>query len=79
MNFSLLTKQGLGLATFGLWLAPWGVPLGAIGAWLVYPALTEDFKGTVGLPQEANPIADISTKPKMSFQVNEIGGIPEAK
>ena len=79
MNFSLLAKQGLGLANFGLKLAPWAVPLGAIGAWLVYPALTEDFKGAVGLPQEANPIADMSSKPKIAFKTGEIGGIPEVK
>jgi hypothetical protein len=33
----------------GLRLAPWGVPLGGIGGWMVYPAFTTEFKQTLGL------------------------------
>ena len=79
MNIPLLTKQGLGLATFGLRLAPWAVPLGAIGGWLVYPALTEDFKGQVGLPKEADPVAEVNATSMISFKREEIGGIPVKK
>jgi len=30
-------------------VAPWAAPLGLIGAWAVYPGLTEEFKKQIGL------------------------------
>ena len=79
MNVSLLAKQGLGWAQFGLKLAPWGVTFGMLGGWLVYPTLTEDFKGSIGLPVAQDPTAEIANKPNKKFKLTEISGIPEAE
>lgn len=34
----------------GARLVPWAVPLAGIAGWMVYPALTLEFKQTLGLP-----------------------------
>jgi len=33
-------------------MAPWGLPALLGGTWLIYPALTEEFKKDCGLPNE---------------------------
>jgi len=33
----------------GLRLTPWVLPLGGIGGWMVWPALTTEFKQVLGL------------------------------
>ena len=80
MNISLLAKQGASWAQFGIKLAPWGVTLGMLGGWLVYPTLTEYFKGSIGLPVERDPANEVATQSgNVKFKINEIGGIPEGK
>ena len=45
--------------SFGLKLTPWGVPLGLVAGWMVYPALPPEFKQFLGLPWgEAAPLEE---------------------
>ena len=79
MNASLLAKQGLGWAQFGLKLAPWGVTFGMLGGWLIYPTLTEDFKESVGIPVTKDPTVEAAHEVNIQFEVKEIGAIPTLK
>eukprot|EP00636_Phaeomonas_parva_P019346 CAMPEP_0118868442 /NCGR_PEP_ID=MMETSP1163-20130328/11923_1 /TAXON_ID=124430 /ORGANISM="Phaeomonas parva, Strain CCMP2877" /LENGTH=60 /DNA_ID=CAMNT_0006803119 /DNA_START=116 /DNA_END=298 /DNA_ORIENTATION=- len=44
-----MTGIGRQLFAEGLRLAPWGGPGAVFGAWMVWPALTDDFKRSVGI------------------------------
>ena len=45
----LLLSRTQSWVSFGLPLMPWLLPLGGIAGWMVYPALTTEFKQTLGL------------------------------
>ena len=46
----------------------------------MYPTLTEDFKGSIGLPVERDPANEVATQTgNVKFKISEIGGIPEGK
>ena len=51
MHFSSAYFQLLGkrVAQEGTRLAPWGVPGLVLASWMVFPALTDNFKRTIGL------------------------------
>ena len=59
-------------------LAPWAVPLGCLGGWLVYPTLTSDFKDNFGMGDGPAP-GSAEANPSVKYTKEGIGCLPEVK
>jgi len=73
----IAAKQAVGLAEFGLKLAPWGATFGLLGGWLVYPTLTSEFKDNFGMADA--PAPGMAPSVSVSYTKGGIGETPEVK
>ena len=55
--------------------APWGVTLGLLGGWLVYPTLTSEFKGNFGMEDALAP--GVGAAISVKYTKEGIGSTPE--
>ena len=55
--------------------APWGVTLGLLGGWLVYPTLTSEFKGNFGMEDALAP--GVGATISVKYTKEGIGSTPE--
>lgn len=52
-------------------MAFWGLPVALGGGWLIYPALTDGFRTSLGLPKAKEPIIT-----KVGYKLDEIDTMP---
>lgn len=50
-SFKIAQAKFTPLFNLGPKLAPWGLPLVLLGGWMVFPAISDDTKSSLGLPR----------------------------
>ena len=69
----LMMKNLNEMVSFGLAMAPWGLPAMLAAGWMIWPALTTEFKQSVGL--EAVP----PSGQEFNYEKEGVGEVPELR